>query len=152
MELNKLKELNEKVLFLTSTLDALTEDYCGAEDDLIRQSLEGAWYKLDAALDNIYYEVVRREKNPEWADPEPVTELDKELFKDLLRDLTVENVQEAHRIVGFFFKQLEDEEAKKLSHDLKATFLAALLVEYGRLKASKKRRAQAADPEGKEGD
>lgn len=145
MKLKKLRELNEKVLFLTSTLDAIIEDYCGKEDELIRKSLDGAWFKLSAALDNINYEVERKEKGIELADPVPVPDIDKETYKDLLRSLNVENVQEAHKITCFLCKELEGPEAEKLSHDARAAFVAAMLVEYGKRKARKKEPAQAAE-------
>ncbi len=65
MESKKLKELNEKILSLASTLDALIEDYfieeTGENIKLIRQNLEDAWENMDAALDTIYFETNGKE-------------------------------------------------------------------------------------------
>ena len=54
----KLLKLQEKVLGLASTLDAVTEDYFGQKPqkkDKIYRNLTEAWGKLDAALDEIHY-------------------------------------------------------------------------------------------------
>ena len=60
-----LKELRDKILSLASTLDAVTEDYFGVgrkDDNKIYQNLANAWHELDAALDNLYFEIKHQEE------------------------------------------------------------------------------------------
>lgn len=154
MELKKLKELQNKIQSLASTLDAVTEDYFGTEEHLIRQELEDAWRLLDAALDNIYFEIkCRKEKDePAGTDPgEPVPDIDRETFKELLQKVTPESLQKANKAAVFFREKSEDEEGIKLSKECQAAFIAVMLFEYGKLMAGKDERAQVTDQEGKEG-
>lgn len=153
MELEKLKELKEKISVMASTLNAITEDYFGNEKHLIRRDLENAWYKLDAALDNIYFEITFQEKQKEQpaADPgEPAPDIDKETFKELLQKVTPEGLQKANKAAVFFREKIDDEEGLKLPKECQAAFIAVMLYEYGKA-AGKKEPGRAADPEGKEG-
>ena len=147
MELEKLKELQNKIQSLASTLDAVTEEYFGTEEHLIRQELEDAWRLLDAALNNIYFEITFQEehKNP-VADPvEPVPVLTDETFRALLRALTPETAKKDLQTAKEVFNWAE--KIKNLDADLIPTFATMMLIEYGKL-ASKKEQPQAADPEG----
>ena len=154
MELKKLKEFKEEILFLMSKLDAVIEDYLGQEKTILRRTLQDTWYKLNVALIDINFEIEHLEKEGRPADqvtaPDP--DIDRETFKKLLWHVTPETIREANNAAVFFCKKLEDEKGKKLSKEEQAAFVAVMLFEYGKLTASKKEVAQAADPEVKEGD
>ena len=154
MELKKLKEFREKILFLMSTLDAVIEDYLGQEKTILRRTLQDTWYKLNVALIDINFEIKHLEKEGRPVDPVtvPDPDIDKETFKKLLWHVTPETIREANNAAVFFCKKLEDEKGKKLSKEEQAAFVAVMLFKYGKLTASKKEVAQATKPEGKEGD
>ena len=81
-------------------------------------------------------------------EPEPV--LTDETFRSMLRNITPETLREANKAVMFFGNQLDGEEDNKLSAEAKGVFMAALLLEYGKLTANKKEHGRAADPEEKQ--
>ncbi len=151
MELKKLKALQNKIQSLASTLDAVTEDYFGTEEHLIRQELEDAWRLLDAALDNIYFEITFQEEHKKpVADPvEPVPVLTDETFRALLRALAPETAEKDLKAAREIFEWAD--KIKNLDADSIPTFAAMMLIEYGKL-AGKDEPAQATDPEEKEGD
>ncbi len=60
MELEKMKELKEKIFTLTTHLDAAIEDYFKADNSgeteetkRIHECLSDAWNKMDSALDDL---------------------------------------------------------------------------------------------------
>ena len=82
------------------------------------------------------------------SEPEPV--LTDETFRAMLRNITPESLQETNKAVVFFGNQLDGEEDNKLSAEAKGVFMAALLIEYGKLTDNKKEHGRAADPEEKQ--
>lgn len=106
MELKKLKEFREKILFLMSTLDAVIEDYLGQEKTILRRTLQDTWYKLNVALIDINFEIEHLEKEGRPVDPVtvPDPDIDKETFKKLLWHVTPETIREANNAAVFSAK------------------------------------------------
>lgn len=161
-EKNELKKLEEKVSYLASALDAAIDDYFKydnsgetEETERIHKYLKGAWDRMDDALDNIRCLTMDVTKtgnqqgptgtDPDEPEPEPV--LTDETFRALLRALTPETAKKDLKVASEIMDWAE--KIKNLNADLRPTFAAMMLIEYGKL-ASKKETAQAADPEGKE--
>lgn len=153
----KLNELEKRVSALLSTLDAVLDDYFEQEKEVlpeivgeaIRLNLYNAWDEMDAARDEI--KLLLKGEKPEIVG-EPVPYISAGTFRAILRNITQENVQEAHQAALFFLEQLKDESAPELTKPAKSVFMAAMLIEYGKLTAYKKEHGPAADPEVKEGD
>jgi len=149
MEIEKLKELKERICCLTSNLDAAIDDYFKPdnsgetkETEKIHEYLNNAWTQMDAALDDLAWLIEGQEKKTD-----PPQDISKETFKKLLRNVTPETLQAANTAAVFFREQLDDEEELNLSKECQSAFIAVMLYEYGRLAAGKKEPAQAADQE-----
>ena len=63
----------------------------------------------------------------------------KKYYKDMLREVTVEKIQEAQKAVAFFSELTEDKDAPELSKQAKGAFIATLLIEYGKILAAAER-------------
>ena len=60
--------------------------------------------------------------------------MDKKTFKEMLEGITVENIREAHKIVGYIDEQITQEEGPQMSDNARGIMIASLLIEYGKLK------------------
>ncbi len=158
IEKSELKKLEERISYLMSGLDTAIDDYFKndnsgetKETEKIHEYLNSAWDKMDDALDNIRcltMDVTKTGKQPGPAgtDPgEPVPDIDRGTFKELLQKVTPESLQKANKAAVFFREKLEDEEGIKLSKGCQAAFIAVMLFEYGKLTASEKEPGQAAE-------
>ena len=161
MNKEELKKLEDKISYLTSALDAAIDDYFKfdnsgetKETEKIHEHLNIAWDSMDSALDELQRLIkgaisLKEQTSPvDPSEPEPV--LSEETFRAILRNTTEETIREANKAVVFFGNQLDDEDDNKLSAEAKGVFMAALLIEYGKLTANKKEHGRAADPEEKQ--
>ena len=157
---DELKKLNEKITYLTSALDAAIDDYFKfdnsgetKETEKIHEHLNIAWDSMDSALDELQRLIkgaisLKEQTSPvDLSEPESLTD---ETFRAILRNITPESLQETNKAVMFFGNQLDGEEDNTLSAEAKGVFMAALLIEYGKLTANKKEHGRAADPEEKQ--
>lgn len=152
----KLDEMEKRISAVLSTLDGILEDYFEQDKEVlpaenvveaIRLNLYNAWDEMDAARDEIKF-LLTGEK-PEIIS-EPVPPINAETFRAILRNMTQENIQEANRAALFFLERVNSVTDKKEAPAISGVFMAALLIEYGKLKAGKKEPGRAADPEEKE--
>ena len=161
MNKEKLKKLEDKISYLTSALDAAIDDYFKfdnsgetKETEKIHEHLNIAWDSMDSALDELQRLIkgaisLKEQTSPvDPSEPEPV--LSEETFRAMLRNIKPETIQAANKAVVFFGDQLNSKKIKKISEEAKGVFLAALLIEYGKLTANKKEHGRAADPEEKQ--
>lgn len=139
MNKEELKKLEEKISYLTSALDAAIDDYfkndCSGETtetENIHENLNIAWDKMDAALDEIECLLKGATRTGKQDEPQE-TELSKITYRAMLRNITPETIQAAHKATLFFDEQLDNEEEKKLSPELKGILIASLLIQYGKL-------------------
>ncbi len=130
MEAAKLKELNEKIYSLASTLDAVIDDYFTEEsgEDLIhiRKNLESAWANMDEALDTIHFETNNKED-----EEKPKENISDIMLRTMLKNLTPETAQKNFEIYQEIINKVKN--VDELKEDLKGTFAVLLLIEYGKL-------------------
>ena len=60
--------------------------------------------------------------------------MDEKTFKEMLEGITVENIREAHKIVGYIDEQITQEEGPQMSDNARGIMIATMLIEYGKLK------------------
>jgi hypothetical protein len=147
MATDNLKELNEKITSLASALDAAIEDHFKFDNSgetpetaEIHEKLNLAWDSLDSALDDLECLIKGVTSLERKTDPaEPAEQfLSEETFRAMLRNITPEILQKAQKATTFINTQLNSEEkGRNLSEGAKGLFIAAMLIEYGRRKASK---------------
>ncbi|SDC76378.1 hypothetical protein SAMN04487864_1232 [Succiniclasticum ruminis] len=152
----KLEGLEKRISAVLSTLDGILEDYFEQDKEVlpaenvveaIRLNLYNAWDEMDAARDEIKF-LLTGEK-PEIIS-EPVPPISAETFRAILRNITQETIQDANQAALFFLEQINGVTDKKEAPAINGVFMAALLIEYGKLTANKKELGRAADPEEKE--
>lgn len=142
-EKSELQKLEERISYLVSGLDAAIDDYfnnigVAKETEKIHEHLSTAWSELDSALDMLHFLTkgvtkIEKQPGPAGTDPgEPVPDIDKEIFKELLQKVTPESLQKANTAAVFFREKLDDEEGLKLSKECQAAFIAVMLFEYGK--------------------
>ncbi len=158
MGTEELRRLEDSVLTVANRLDAVIDDYFVIDGVIapdknvvgVCRKLTNAWREMDEALDEIKSLIKEPTRLGDQTDPdEAVPVLSEEDFRVMLRSLKPEVAVKDLKAAKEIFSWAN--EIKNLDTDLIPTFAAMMLIEYGK-RAGKKERAQATDPEEKEGD